>query len=77
MFGLEFFEPFPIDRGGVVACSRIDLTTAWYFENENIFNGFRRNHKANIVKILEIVIVRDLSQTTMFYEGFNKIKKAT
>ena len=52
MFGLEFFEPFPIDRGGVVACSRIDLTTAWYFENENIFNGFRRNHKANIVKHL-------------------------
>ena len=25
---------------------------------------------------IEIVIVRDLSQTTVFYEGFDKIKKA-
>ena len=25
---------------------------------------------------LEIVIVKDLSQTTVFYEGFDKVKKA-
>ena len=26
---------------------------------------------------LEIVIVKDLSQSTVFYEGFEKIRKAT